>query len=95
MKALIAKENPDPEAPASARLELVDKERQEIEIIRRFLPKQMNEAEMADAIGTVIEELGADSIKDMGRTMGVLKERCAGRMDFAKAALMVKERLGA
>ena len=77
------------------RPDLVDQERQEIEIIGRFLPKQMNEAEMVDAIGTVIEELGADCIKDMGRTMGVLKKRCAGRMDFSKAALMVKQRLGA
>ncbi len=77
------------------RPDLVAQERQEIEIIGRFLPKQMDQAEMALAIGAVIEELGAASIKDMGKTMGALKQRCAGRMDFAKAALMVKERLGA
>jgi uncharacterized protein YqeY len=77
------------------RPDLVAQEREEIEIIGRFLPKQMDEAEIALAIGVVIEELGAASIKDMGKTMGALKERCAGRMDFAKAALMVKERLGA
>ena len=77
------------------RPDLVTQESEEIEIIGRFLPKQMDEAEIALAIGTVIEELGADSIKDMGKTMGALKERCAGRMDFAKVALMVKIRLGA
>ena len=77
------------------RPDLVAQESQEIEIIGRFLPKQMDQAEMAVAVGAVIEELGAASIKDMGKTMGALKQRCAGRMDFAKAALMVKERLGA
>ncbi len=77
------------------RPDLVAQESEEIEIIRRFLPKQMDEAETAEAIGAVIEELGAASIKDMGRTMAALKERCAGRMDFTKAAQMVKTRLGA
>ncbi len=76
------------------RPDLVAQEAEEIEIIGRFLPKQMDDAEMADAIGAVIEELGAASIKDMGRTMGALKKSCAGRMDFAKAALLVKQRLG-
>ena len=77
------------------RPDLVAQEAEEIEIIGRFLPKQMDDDEMALAIGAVIEELGAASIKDMGKTMGALKKSCAGRMDFAKAALMVKQRLGA
>lgn len=77
------------------RPDLVNQEREEIEIIGRFLPKQMAEDEVAEAIEAVVQELGATSIKDMGKAMGVLKQRYAGRMDFAKAALVVKERLGA
>jgi uncharacterized protein YqeY len=77
------------------RPDLVAQETEEIEIVGRFLPKQMDEAETAEAIGTVIDELGAASIKDMGKTMGALKAQYAGRMDFAKAAQLVKTRLGA
>lgn len=77
------------------RPDLVAQETEEIDIIARFLPKQMDEEEVAAAVDTVIEEVGAGSIKDMGKTMAALKERYPGRMDFAKAAQMVKERLRA
>ncbi len=76
------------------RPDLVAQESEEIDIIGRFLPKQMDEAEMIDAIGAVVDELGATTIKDMGRIVGVLKERYAGRMEFAKAAQLAKARLG-
>lgn len=76
------------------RPDLVAQESEEIEIINRFLPRQMDAAEMADAVGAVVEELEAGTIKDMGRVMGVLKERYAGRMDFSKAAREAKTRLG-
>ncbi len=76
------------------RPDLVEQESQEIEIIGGFLPKQMDEAEMTEAIAAVVEELGAGTIKDMGKTMGVLKQRFAGRMDFSKAAQITKARLG-
>lgn len=76
------------------RPDLVAQETEEIVIINRFLPKQMDEAEITQAIGAVVEELGATTIKDMGRIMGALKERYAGRMDFAKAAQRAKVRLG-
>ena len=76
------------------RPDLVAQESEEIVIINRFLPKQMDEAEITQAIGAVVEELGATTIKDMGRIMGALKERYAGRMDFAKAAQRAKVRLG-
>ena len=58
------------------------------------MPAQMSEDEMRIAVETVIEKLGSAGLKDMGRTMGALKEDFAGQMDFGKASAMVKERLG-
>ncbi len=75
------------------RQDLVDRETAEIEVIRRFLPKQMDEAEVQGAVQEVLAELEAATIKDMGRVMGALKERYAGRMDFAKASALVKAQL--
>ena len=77
------------------RQDLVDQEAAEIAIIERFLPQQMDEAATRAAIRTVIGEIGAASIKDMGRTMAALKERHAGEMDFQKASALVKEALTA
>ena len=76
------------------RADLVDKENQEITVIERFLPQQMDEPATAAAIRAVITELGAASIKDMGRVMAELKARHAGQMDFAKAGGLVKQQLG-
>lgn len=76
------------------RLELAEQEREEIAIIQEFLPKQLSEAEMQDAIKGVISDLGAESLKDMGKVMGELKKRYAGQMDFAKAGAAVKAQLG-
>ena len=76
------------------RADLVEKEQQEIGVIESFLPKQLSEKEMSDAVKDVIESIGATSIKDMGRTMAALKERYAGQMDFAKASGLVKQQLG-
>jgi uncharacterized protein len=78
----------------AARQELVDQEQGEINIIERFLPKKMSEDEANAAIAGVIAELGASTIKDMGRVMAALKERYAGRMDFAKVGQQVKQKLG-
>jgi len=75
------------------RMELAQQEREEIEIIRRFLPEQMTEDAAKTAIMELIGELGAEGLKDMGRTMGALRERYAGRMDFAKASGLVKAQL--
>lgn len=77
------------------RPDLVQQEEEEIEIIRGFLPKQMSGEEVEAAIDAVVGEIGASSIKDMGKAMGALKERYAGRMDFTRAAQIVKERLSA
>ncbi len=76
------------------RLELARQEAEEITVIEQFLPRQLGEDEMAEAIMAVIEDVEAKSLKDMGRTMAALKERYAGRMDFAKASARVKEQLG-
>jgi uncharacterized protein YqeY len=75
------------------RPELAENEESEIAIIRTFMPKQMDEAEAAAAIKAVIAEVGASSIKDMGKVMGVLKERFAGQMDFGKASAAIKAAL--
>ncbi len=76
------------------RIELAEQEAEEIEIIEGFLPVQMGEDAVAAAIKDVIKELDAQSLKDMGRTMGTLKERYAGKMDFSKAGPLVKAQLG-
>ena len=75
------------------RKDLAEREAQEIEVIQGFLPKPMTETETQDAIAAAISELGAESIKDMGRVMGHLKQQFAGRMDFGKASGEVKKRL--
>ena len=76
------------------RPELAVQEQEEIEIVTEFLPKQLEEDEIREICASVIEELGAQGLKDMGRTMGELKQRYAGQMDFAKASRFVKETLG-
>jgi hypothetical protein len=78
----------------AGRTELADQEREEIEIISAYLPKQMSDIEAASAISSLIKELGAETVKDMGRTMAALKQRFAGRMDFGKAGAQVKKLLG-
>lgn len=75
------------------RAELATKEREEIEIIRRFLPRQMDEAETRAAISAAIAETGATGPKDMGKVMGALKARHAGQMDFSRANATIKELL--
>jgi uncharacterized protein YqeY len=75
------------------RPELAEKERREIAIIERFLPKQLSEAELDSAVKAVIAETGAQGMKDMGRVMAALKERHAGQMDAARASQIVKRSL--
>ena len=75
------------------RPELAEQEAQEIEIIKGFLPAQMSEEEIAEAVTATIESLGASSLKDMGPAMGHLRENFAGRMDFGKASALLKQRL--
>jgi uncharacterized protein len=76
-----------------ARPDLVAQEEEEIAVIERYLPKQLGEAEASAIVTALIGELGAASIKDMGRVMAALKERYAGQMDMAKASGLVKQQL--
>ena len=78
----------------AGRVDLARQESEEIGIIQGFLPQQLSEAEVAQAIAAAIAETGAASIKDMGRVVGALKGKYAGRMDFAKASALVKRMLG-
>jgi len=78
----------------AGRQELADQEQAEIVIIEEFLPKQMAENEVEQAVDDVIKQLDASGLKDMGRTMAALKERYAGQMDFGKASGLVKAKLG-
>ena len=78
---------------AGNRPELAAGEREEIAIIRSFMPAQMDEAGVKAAAQGVIAELGATSIKDMGKVMAAMKERYAGQMDFSKASAATKDAL--
>ncbi len=75
------------------RIDLAERERQEITVIEEFLPRQLSEEEAADAVNVAIEEVGAESIRDMGKVMGVLKARYTGQMDFGAVGPVIKERL--
>ena len=76
------------------RAELAKKEKDEIEVIKDFLPQQMSDAEVKAAIAEIIKQTNAASVKDMGKVMAALKERYAGKMDFGKASGAVKGLLG-
>lgn len=76
-----------------ARPDLAEQERAEIEVIREYLPRQLSDTEIEQAVHEVIEELGAAGLKDMGRSMAALKERYAGAMDFGRAGAVMKKAL--
>jgi uncharacterized protein YqeY len=75
------------------RLELAEKEWAEIVIIEEFLPRQLSEQEVEQAIADAIAASGANSIRDMGKVMGVLKSKYTGQLDFGKVGGMVKSQL--
>ncbi|MAM62611.1 GatB/YqeY domain-containing protein [Maritimibacter sp. UBA3975] len=76
------------------RLELAEQELREIRVIEEFLPRQLSEAEVDKAIDDAITEVGATSIRDMGKVMGVLKSKYTGQMDFGAVGPRVKSKLG-
>ena len=78
----------------AGRLELLESENKEIEIISCFLPKQMTNDEISEAIEKIIKETNASSIKDMGSLMSKLKSDYAGRCDFSQVAKIAREKLG-
>lgn len=78
----------------AGRVELAERERAEIAVVRDFMPKQLSAEETTEAIKAAIAETGATTIRDMGRIMGALKDKYAGQMDFGKAGSEVKALLG-
>ena len=75
------------------RQELADKEKQEIEIIREFLPEQMSDEEVSELVSKIISEVGAQDMKDMGKVMGSLKPLIAGKADAGFVSQLVKKAL--
>ena len=75
------------------RLDLAEREREEILVIEEFLPRQLNKAESAAAVDAAVAEVGATSIRDMGKVMGILKGKYMGQMDFGSVGPIVKDRL--
>lgn len=77
----------------AGRTELAEQEREEMEIIKSFLPRQLSDEEVRCACETVVRDVGANGLRDMGKTMTALKQRYPGQMDFGRASCVVKEML--
>jgi len=78
----------------AGRQELADKEQAEIDVIQAFLPEALGEAELTTMIDAAIQESGAESMRDMGKVMGLLKPQIQGRADVGAVSGMVKSKLG-
>lgn len=78
----------------AGRDDLVKKEKFELEIIQEYLPTQLNEDEIKQLIAESITESGAESVKDMGKVMSILKPRLQGRADMGQVSALVKQQLG-
>lgn len=76
------------------RPELAEKEQAEIEVIQAFLPAPLSDAELADMVTAVIAESGAESMRDMGKVMAILKPQIQGRADVGAVSGLVKAKLG-
>jgi uncharacterized protein YqeY len=76
------------------RQDLAGIEKQELGVIEEFLPKQMSEDEMKTELESIVNELGASSMKDMGKVMGVASKKMAGRVDNKKMSGIIKALLG-
>jgi uncharacterized protein YqeY len=78
----------------AGREDLAETERAEIGVIEAYLPTPLDESELAALIDAAIAETGAASVRDMGKVMGLLKQRAAGRADMGAVSGLVKKRLG-
>jgi uncharacterized protein YqeY len=78
----------------AARQDLADQEKFEIGVLQAYLPQQMGEAEIAQAVAAAVAESGASGVKDMGKVMALLKPRLAGRADMGKVSALVRAKLG-
>lgn len=77
----------------AGRKDLADGEKFEMQVLSAYLPEQLGEAEIAQAVGAALVETGASGVKDMGKVMALLKPRLAGRADLAKVSALVKSKL--
>jgi|TARA_B110000211_G_scaffold229096_1_gene286328 uncharacterized protein YqeY len=94
LKKMIKQRNESCEVYKKAgRKELLESESKEIEVINRFLPKQLNEEETKKICQETVKAIGATSMKDMGKVMGVLKSKHADIIDFSKVSPIIKELL--
>jgi uncharacterized protein YqeY len=80
---------------AGGRADLAEKENAEVRLLQAYLPTQLSAAELDALIGAAISESGAASIKDMGKVMGLVKTRAAGRADMGAVSALIKAKLGA
>ncbi len=78
---------------AGNRPDLVDKEKQEISVIKSYLPEPLSDSEIDAAIDSAIQQTGASTIKDMGKVMGILKAKLQGRADMGQVSARIKTRL--
>jgi len=78
----------------AARADLADQEKYEIGVLTAYLPQQLGDAEIAQAVAAAASEAGASDVKDMGKVMALLKPRLAGRADMGKVSALVKAKLG-
>ncbi len=74
----------------AGRIELAQQEREEIAIIQQFMPEQLSETTVQELCKSIVQETGAQGLRDMGKCMNKLKERYPGQMDFSKASGLVK-----
>ena len=94
LKKMIKQRNESCEVYKKAgRDELLENETKEIEVINTFLPKQLSEDETKKICADVVKSVGASSMKDMGKVMGVLKSKHANTLDFSKVSSIIKELL--
>ena len=94
LKKMIKQRNESCEVYKKAgRNELLENETKEIEVINAFLPKQLSEEETKKICADVVKSVGASSMKDMGKVMGVLKSKHANTLDFSKVSSIIKELL--
>ncbi|MBB4347260.1 MULTISPECIES: GatB/YqeY domain-containing protein [Rhizobiaceae] len=77
----------------AGRAELASQEREEIDVLKTFMPEQLSDEKVGEIVAAVVAEIGAAGMKDMGKVMAILRERYAGQMDFAKASGVIKAKL--
>ncbi|MGA1831825.1 GatB/YqeY domain-containing protein [Rhizobium wenxiniae] len=77
----------------AGRAELATQEREEVDVLKTFMPEQLSDDKVDEIVAAVVAEIGAAGMKDMGKVMAILRERYAGQMDFAKASGVIKAKL--